>query len=364
MILVTDRDALASALSRVAGIVDGKNTIPILASALLSTSDDGLKIRVTNLDMEATETIDAQIGEHGSVAVPADALRQFVRNLPEGSQVSMKLGERLAVSSGRSRINLGVLPVTHFPEPWNENWTTEFLIEAPVLAQMLSRVSFAQEKDVSRIYLAGVRMEAPNGVLRMIATNSVSLPYCDGPSVDAFSGITIPSRMVIELSRIATNSVEDVKISLSEGKVGASLGASTVISKILDPSLGYPDYARVIPADLQFSGTVSGEAMIAAIRRAMISSVEGKRQTVRVKFSSGAMSFSAHNSVSDAKDEIDMEYEGDEVDLPFNPNLLIEIIQSIPDDLVEFEHSGKNSAMIWRAKGSDDGLVVAAPQKG
>lgn len=363
MILVTERTDLLRALNNLSGVIDSRNTTPILSNCLLSTTDDGLKIRVTNGDMEASELIPAHVGTGGTVTVSAQMLKDFARNLPEGSQVSMKLGNRLAVTSGRSRINLATLSPDMFPAPWSEDWTTSFEIDGAVLSHMLGRVAFAQEADTSRAYLMGVRVES-GGNLRLIATNGAALPYVDGPEAPEFKSVTIPTRMVQEAVRMTTAATGSISIGISEGKISLSAGNSTIISKLLDRSLDYPDYHRVIPKNLPSRGEVDITAMVGAIRRAMISATEGKRRTVRLAFSADGMAVTAHNSTSDAMDEIDAEFSGNDVTLPFNPDLMIEILQSLPGDVAEFEIGSTKDATIWRARGSVDGIVVAMPQAG
>lgn len=359
MILVTERDPLLRALSNLAGIVDSKNTIPILSNVLLSTTDDGLKIRVTNGDMEASELIPAHVGEQGTVTVSAQTLRDFIRNLPEGSQISFKLSDRLTVSCGRSRINLATLAVDMFPAPWSETWATEFEIEGAVFNHLLSRVSFAQEKDAARVYLQGVRIETG----RVVATNGQALAYVDA-EIPEMMAITMPTQMVAEAIRMSAAISGPILVGISEGKISLTAGDSTIVSKLLDPSLGYPDYQRVIPKSLPSRGSVKIPPLVSAIRRAMISATEGKRRTVKLGFSEGCISVTARNSTSDATDEIDAEFSGEDVVLPFNPDLMIEMLQSLPADVAEFECGDGKTATIWRAVGGTDGAVVAMPQHG
>lgn len=362
MILVTERDHLLRALNNLSGIVDSKNTIPILSNVLMSTTDSGLKIRVTNGDMEASELIGAHVGEQGTVTVTASTLRDFVRNLPDGSQVSMKLADRLQVSCGRSRINIGTLPPDMFPSPWSETWDTEFEIDGAVLSHMLARVSFAQEINASRTYMMGVRAES-SGNLRLIATNGAMLPYVDGPETSEFPGVTIPTRMVTEIARMTAAISNPITVGISEGKISLTSENSTIISKLLDKSLGYPDYGRVIPKNLPSRGSVNIAQLVSAIRRAMISAAEGKNRTVRISFNPDSLAVNAHNSTSDAMDEIDLEFTGEPVILPFNPDLMIEMLQSLPGDIAEFECGAPKTATIWRAMGSEDGICVAMPQR-
>lgn len=360
MILVADRTTLAAALARVAGIVDKKNTIPILSNVLLNAENDRLTIRATNGDMKATETCECAVGVAGETTVAADTLLSFVRNLPEGSQVNMKLGERLQISAGRARMNLATLPTNSFPQAWADEWAAEFEIDGAAFSRMLGRVAYAQETNVTRTYLMGVRLESSGAHLRMIATNGQALTYCDGPEVPQFLPVTIPSRMVIEARRLASEIDGPITVGLSSGKISVSTGATSIVSKLIDASLGYPDYARVIPKTSENQGSVHVESLIGAIRRAMISATDGKRTTVKLSFAEGSMIVSAHNALSDATDEIDLEFMGEPVVLPFDPDLMIEMLSALQSETATFELGNVKQAMIWR--GGDDGLTVMMPQ--
>ncbi len=347
MILVTEREDLLRALNSVSGIVSGRNTIPILSHVLLSTTDSGLKIRASNGDMEASELISAHIGEQGTLTASADLLRSFVRALPEGSQVSFKMSERLAVSCGRARMNLSTLSPSSFPSPWVEDWAVKFDIAAPALAAMISRVAFAQEVTPAKAYLMGVRLEASGRDLRMVATNGAVLSYVDGiDGIPKFEGVTVPTSMVVEAAKMAAGVEGDITIGISDYKISLSTSSSQIISKLLDKSLQYPDYRRVIPKDAGPWGSTDKAAMLGAIRRTMLSG--GSGNSVRVAFAADSLTLSARNSESDATEEIDAEFSGEEIDLP--------------GEVVEYSVGGKSSPVVWRAQGGEDGAVVAMPQ--
>lgn len=361
MILVAPRDTLAAALSRVAGIVDSRQTIPILGNVHLSAADDMLTIRATNLDMEAVEIIPAAVGESGETTVSASKLRELTNSLPAGSQVAMKLGERLAVTSGRSKFNLGILPPKDFPQLWIDALPTSFEIPANELASLINRVAYAQSTDAAKAYLQGVNFHTVSGKLRIAATNTHIITYVDGPEIPDLNSFTVPTKMVSEISRLLSGP-ELATVGFSEAKIMVSLGTTTITSKLIDRSLKFPQYERAIPQNCPHTAIIDADATIGAIRRALIASQGMKDNTVKLTFKSGALAVTAQNAEADAFDEIDAEYDGEDVTVSLNPTYVIDILSAFDTDRIEVQFGDNKSNLIWKIP-EDAGLVVTAPQR-
>jgi DNA polymerase-3 subunit beta len=361
--LTVERTDLNAAMQRVRGIVGNKN-VPLLNNVLLIASDNRLTIRATNLDMEATEEIAANITTDGETTVPADMLAEIARNLPAGAVVSMSIDDksiRLVVKSGRSRFNLGMLPAADFPSLAGDDWPFSFTIKADALAQLIGRVSFAQELRPTYAYLMGVYLDHKNDGVRMVATNRNMIAYHDGPKVDPFDPVTIPSPVVVQLARMAGQS-DDIVISFSKTKLQAVCGMSSITAKLMDQSLKFPPYERVIPKESPNGATIDVEAVTGAIRRALISSGGAREQTVRLTFNSGALACTAKNDISDAFDEIEIGYDGPETAFGFNPQYLLDMLGSIAAETVVVGFGDKRSPTIWIGAGDENGAVIISPQ--
>jgi len=358
MILVTERNNLAAALGRVAGIIESRNTIPILANVLLTTESNTLTLRATNLDMEAVEIIPAAIGEPGATTISASLLTDLARSLPEGAQIGMKLAERLQITSGRTRVNLATLPPDHFPQLWSEDWPQSFSVEAEILAAMLDRVSYAQSEEASRAYIQGVNFATMDGRLRLVGTNTHIISLVDGPKIPDIGQHTVPTRMVTEMSKLLAVGGQAM-VSFSDNKVALQVGSTTVTSKLIDRSLAFPNYQRVIPADPPLTASMDIASALSAMRRASVASQGIKDNLVMFTFKNGAIAVTARNSEADALDEIDAEYEGEEIGVPLNLPYMLDILGAMPDSSVTVSFTDSRKAMIWR--GDEDGLVVIAP---
>lgn len=365
MILVTSRDHLAAAMSRVGGIINKSQTIPILANVLLTTQSGFLTIRSSNADMEAVESIPAEIGVEGETTVSAERLAEISRLLPTGAQIGMKLdGEKLTVTCGKSRFSLATLPAPQFPQLWLEDWDTTLALRSDELAAIISHVDFAQHPPSGTdFHFQGIRLECKNGRLRAVATNRAVIAICDGPAVADFAPIVLPSKFVTEALRMLALD-GDAMLGFSEGKATLRIGNIAFTSKLIDRHLTWPDYEKVIPAETARSARIPAEQAIAGIRRAMIAgqNLGAKGMTVRVILGEGRVAFTARNSEADAFDEIAADVEGDDVSLPLNPPYLIDALGKLGTEFIDAGFGDKKSATIWRPVDGADALVVIMPQ--
>lgn len=364
MIFVTERDHLAAALSRVAAIVDRKQTIPILGNLMISAAGDRLIIRATNLDMEAIESIQAVVGTEGETTISASKLTEIVNSLPQGAQLGFKLdGLRMAITSGRTKFTVACLPVSGFPQLWEEDWRASFDIEADALVHLLGRVDYAQAAVGTRMMLLGVRIHNQGPVIRFVATDGFAMAYVDGPEVGEFLPTTIPTKMVTEMKRIAGMTGGAVRVGISDTKVMMRSGDTTITSKVIDRSLGYPEYMRVVMKDLPHKAGLIVADLAGAIRRAMISSQNGKDVSVKFRFRGDGLAVTGQNSEGDALDEISIAYTGEDETISLHPQIMLDVLASLPSELVEVEFGGRMDPTTWRAQGDAAGLVVVSTQR-
>lgn len=364
MIFVTERDHLAAALSRVAAIVDRKQTIPILANLMITAAGDRLIIRATNLDMEAIESIQAVVGTEGETTISAAKLTEIVNSLSQGAQLGFKLdGLRMAVTSGRTKFTVPCLPISGFPQLWEENWSAAFDIDAEALVHLLGRVDFAQAATGTRMMLLGVRIHNHGAAIRFAASDGFVMAYVDGPEVGEFTPTTIPTKMVAEMRRIAGMTSGAVQVGISDSKIMMRAGDTTITSKTLDRSLGFPDYMRVVPTTSPRKAGIIAADLAAAIRRAMIASQNGKDVSVKFRFSGDGLAITGRNSEADALDEISIAYDGADETISLHPQFMLDTLASLPSELVEVEFDDNSAPTVWRAQGDAAGLVVVMTQR-
>src|SRR6187431_1499158 len=228
MKVTIERASLLKSLGHVHRVVERRNTIPILANVLVRAESSKLSFKATDLDLEITETIAAEVATGGSTTVPAHMFYEIVRKLPEGAQVVLEgSGDRavLALRAGRSRFTLQTLPESDFPDLAAGEMTHRFSLGAADLKRLIDKTQFAISTEETRYYLNGIYLHVAgtpkSGTLRAVATDGHRLAQTDLPlpaGASGMPGIIVPRKTVGEVQRLIETGEGDVAVELSSGK--------------------------------------------------------------------------------------------------------------------------------------------------
>src|SRR3712207_5492551 len=256
MRVTVERAALLKALGHVHRVVERRNTIPILSNVLLRADEGSLRLKATDLDIEVTETIPADITEAGSTTVPAYMIYDIVRKLPDGAQVSLEMSPdmgQMQIRSGRSRFMLQALPESDFPDLAAGDLPHRFTLPATDLKRLIEKTQFAISTEETRYYLNGIYFHTLDvsglPVLRAVATDGHRLARIEiaAPSgSEGMPGVIIPRKAVAEIVKLVEDGSETITVELSSAKVRLTFDGVVLTSKLIDGS--FPDYQRVIPA--------------------------------------------------------------------------------------------------------------------
>src|ERR687893_253015 len=237
MKVTVERAALLRSLGHVHRVVERRNTIPILSNVLLRADGGGLRLKATDLDIEVTETIPADVATAGSTTVPAHVIYEIVRKLPEGAQVSLEItGEtgQMQIRSGRSRFMLQALPETDFPDLAAGEMPFRFDLAATDLKRLIEKTQFAISTEETRYYLNGISLHTldANGttLLRAVATDGHRLARIEMPAPSGAAGmpgVIVPRKAVAEIQKLVEDAGESVGIELSPSKIRLSFGGRT-----------------------------------------------------------------------------------------------------------------------------------------
>lgn len=364
MKLTIDRAPLLAALQRVVGVVDRGATIPAIRNILASADGDRLTLRATNLDMEATTSVEAAIDEPGAVAIQALTLLDIVRNLSDGADVVIATASddpRVRVQSGRSRFLVPATEADHFPsmrEPVGE----PVVLAGERLASMLDATAWAQSNEATRAYLCGVYAHVLDGRLVMVATQGHVLGLATGVETQVETpGAIVPSAFVAQAARLAAEAGGDAELTLTASQVRLRLGSTVLLGKVMDGA--YPEYPRVIPTTNPHRLMVGREAMTAAVRRALIMGTN-KGRSIKIDLKADAISVMARSEDSgEALDEISAEYDGPEMRLGLNGDYVIEALAHLTGETVEVEVGKASAAWVLRSADDADRLAVISPQR-
>lgn len=361
------KEALFSLLERVHGIVEKRNTIPILGHVLIWADDGKLTIKASDMDHEAEEFVDADIYVPGALTVNAQSLYDSVKRVKAGAMLhfeAIKGGSRLKMSAGRTSAELFCLPASDFPSMDTSGFPHRFEIEDKALARLIRKASHAISTEETRYYLNGIYLHVADGKLRAVATDGHQLARIDAelPSgAEGIPGVILPSKLVKELKRIIGNGTgETIKIELSNAKARFTVGAFCLMSKLIDGS--FPDYARVIPASNKCKAVVSVSELKRAIEFVQPSSL---KRAIGLALSDGEIRVFRNEGDDDgnAEDFIEADYSGDPFEAGFNPRYLLNVIDQIDGEkIIARLHDGSSPAVFLDE--SDDGvLYVTMPMR-
>ena len=372
MRFVADRNMLLRALGHVTGIVERRNTIPILSNILIGAEAAGvLTLKATDLDMEVIETLPAQVQTPGAVTVTAYTLHDIVRKLPEGAEIHIERKEpegRLKVKAGRASFELAVLPADEFPDMGQAELPHRFTLEGGDLKRLFEKARFAISTEETRYYLNGIYLHRVEGgaapKLRAVATDGHRLAQVEteAPAGTAgMPGVIVPRKAVAEIVKLLDDGKAPVEISLSPAKIRFALGDAVLTSKLIDGS--FPDYARVIPTTNKKILQLGKADLEKAVDRVSTLSSE-KARAVKLNVSDGTVVVSANNPESgSATEEIAAVYGNEPIEIGFNARYLLDIAAQIDGSTAIFKLADGSSPTLISDGSDSSALYVLMPMR-
>jgi DNA polymerase-3 subunit beta len=371
MKVTVERAQLLKSLGHVHRVVERRNTIPILANILLRAERGKLSLKATDLDLEVTETIAAEVSPGGATTVPAHMFYDIVRKLPEGSQIALEAtGERgvLTIRASRSRFTLQTLPESDFPDLNAGDMTHSFTLQAADLKRMIDKTQFAISTEETRYYLNGIYLHgATSGkaeTLRAVATDGHRLAQFEIPlpgGANGMPGVIVPRKTVGEVQRLIENADQEITIELSVSKIRFTIGDVVLTSKLIDGT--FPDYARVIPLGNDKLLQVDKSEFEHAVDR--VSTVSSERgRAVKLALSGGKLTLSVNNPDSgSATEEIEVDYGADPIDIGFNSRYLLDIASQIEGETAVLKLADPGSPTLIQDKDGKNALYVLMPMR-
>lgn len=366
--LVVEKTTLLKALAHCQGVVERRNTVPILAHLLLETQENTLKITATDLEIAFIETLPAHVKTQGSVTVSAHLLFDVVRKLPEGAEIELKTTEdeaTLHLHSARSRYNFACLPPLDFPLMATENLPCRFKIHAKELARLIDKTRFSMSTEETRYYLNGICFHAtPDGFLKAIATDGLRLAQAQvalPPEAATMPQVIVSRKTIYEIRKLIDEIAEDIEISLSANQICFIVGSSILISRLIEGK--FPDYEKVIPLSNDKVLETDVKAFAEAIDRISIMSTD-KLRPVKIRVEGMTMFISAHSSeTGSAVEEIEVQYTGEPLDFGFNARYILDVTQQIAGPSLQFLIGDETQAILAKDATDDSALYVLMPMR-
>ena len=329
------REKLQEGLSAVGASIPSKTTLPVLANILVETTDKGIRLSGTDLDIAVATEVAADVDSPGGITIPAKKLIEIARELPPNPvKVASSGDQRITLECGRSKFKLLGLPKDEFPAFPAVKFANALRIKSGELQQLISPVAFAVSTEESRPILNGVLWELRADRMRMVATNGHRLAKMELP-VNGGGGsqdLIVPPKALEQIRRLFP-AEEELEIAKGENHLGFRSPLTSVFTRLIEGP--YPNYEQVIPKDNDKVCIADKALLTSAIKRM---SVIASDQTHRIKlsFNAGMLKFAVQTpDLGEAQDEIPVRFDGDPIDIGFNASYLLEVLRFIPTDEVK-----------------------------
>lgn len=363
-----ERAALLRAVNHVQGVVEKRNTVPILSNVLMKADDGVLALAATDMDLEINEAVAAQIEEPGSTTVPAHMLHDIVRKLPDGASINFTLdpdGHSMTVKSGRSNFKLSCLPTVDFPEIGVGELPSEFSISSSDLRALIDRTKFAMSTEETRYYLNGIYLHSleSDGVtlLRAVATDGHRLSRYEMPcpaGAENIPGIIVPRKAVLEIRKLIEEAADTIKINISESKIRFTFDHIVMTSKLIDGT--FPDYDRVIPKGNDKVVELDPKVFTSAIDRVSTIS-DGKTRAVKIAMNGKTMTLSASTpEAGSATEEVEISSDAN-LEIGFNARYLLDITSQLDGEGCRITLADSASPTIIQDNSDPSSLYVLMP---
>jgi DNA polymerase-3 subunit beta len=359
------REVLLQPLSQVIGVVERRQTLPVLANFMLTASNGRLTVTGTDMEVELISSVPADVSLEGEITIPARKLVDIVKALPDGSSISFKISDdKATLSAGRSRFTLSTLPASEFPATDQVETLENIDISESTLKKMMDKTSFAMANQDVRYYLNGLLFDFSGDQLKAIATDGHRLAICDLDSsvnVSSDRQLIVPRKGVLELSRMLSGDADIVTLAIGRNHIRLVKGDTTFTSKLIDGR--FPDYKAVVPVGADKQMLVDRFTFIQALQRAAILSNE-KYKGVRLEATGSTIKIIAHNPQhEEAVEEIEAEFNFDRLAVGFNVTYLLDALMAIDTEVVSLELKDANSSCLVSAPDSDVNRHVVMPLK-
>jgi DNA polymerase-3 subunit beta len=364
MKLTATREEILGPVQNVIGVVERRQTMPVLSNVLLSARNGKLAVTGTDLEVELVSAIALTVQTPGDITVPGRKLLDILRALPESVTVTLTVeGDRLVVRAGRSRFTLSTLPAAEFPLVEEINAQQVLRLPQAEFRKLIEKTHFSMAQQDVRYYLNGMLLESEGGRLRAVSTDGHRLALCEANLAERVTGkqqVILPRKGVLELQRMLGES-GDMELSVGTNHVRCQIGEIRFTSKLIDGR--FPEYNRVIPQNANRIIDADRGTLRQSLQRTAILSNE-KYRGIRLNIKPGVLTLQAHNpEQEEAEDQIEVTYAGEEIEIGFNVTYLLDALSAIDTERVNIALTDANSSCLITAATADGARYVVMPMR-
>ena len=358
------KEEVVKSLNLTLGVVEKRQTLPILSNVLFEVDESSLKLTATDLESEiATTSTISNFKSGGKTTAPARKLSDLCRLMPDLAEIHFFLdGDNLKIETESGKYNLSTLPSEDFPVFETEDTQSQINISSQNLKNLITKTSFAMGNQDWRHYLNGLYMMIDDKVITTVATDAHRLAMATSSlneaSSESTSGI-VPRKSINEIGKLVGDESENVVIQLGQTSIAANVSGTTFVSKLIEGK--FPDYEQVIPSGESSLLVVDRKNFSESLSRVSVLSSE-KYKGVRIITKKDSLNISANNPEKEQGEEnLSCEYQGEEIDIAFNVNYLQEILSTIDSEKIEINFFGSEKSCLITDPNSENLKYVVMP---
>ncbi|ACM31491.1 DNA polymerase III subunit beta [[Acidovorax] ebreus] len=366
IVLKATQDKVLAVLQSVAGIVERRHTLPILANVLLRKTGNAIQLTTSDLEIQIRTTAELG-GDTGdfTTTVGARKLIDILKTMPADQTVSLESNQsKLILKGGKSRFTLQTLPAEDFPLVQEAaSFGPAFSVPQKVLKSLLGQVSFAMAVQDIRYYLNGILFVAEGTTLSLVATDGHRLAFASA-QLDVEvpkQEVILPRKTVLELQRLLSDADGAIEMQFANNQAKFSFGGMEFVTKLVEGK--FPDYNRVIPKNHHNSVTLGRAPLLASLQRTAIMTSD-KFKGVRLNIEPGLLRVASNNAEQEeAVDELDIDYGGDAIEIGFNVSYLIDALANMGQDMVKVDLADGNSSALMTIPDNEHFKYVVMPMR-
>ncbi len=366
IVLKATQDKVLAVLQSVAGIVERRHTLPILANVLLRKTGNAIQLTTSDLEIQIRTTAELG-GDTGdfTTTVGARKLIDILKTMPSDQTVSLESNQsKLILKGGKSRFTLQTLPSEDFPLVQEAaSFGPAFSVPQKVLKSLLGQVSFAMAVQDIRYYLNGILFVAEGTTLSLVATDGHRLAFASA-QLDVEvpkQEVILPRKTVLELQRLLSDADGAIEMQFANNQAKFSFGGMEFVTKLVEGK--FPDYNRVIPKNHHNSVTLGRAPLLASLQRTAIMTSD-KFKGVRLNIEPGLLRVASNNAEQEeAVDELDIDYGGDAIEIGFNVSYLIDALANMGQDMVKVDLADGNSSALMTIPDNEHFKYVVMPMR-
>lgn len=366
-----EKEVFLRGLGRTQGIVEKRNTIPVLANVLLEGIDGELHVTATDLEVGMRSSYPANIIKPGKITVSAKKLYEIIKELPE-REIAFAAKDNcwIEVKCGKAQFNIVGLSADEFPKFPSADKSSGVVLSSQLCKEIIEKTSFAMSQDESKYNLNGIFLKASDNegqtVLRLVATDGHRLSLIDKIITGTLPaelkrGVILPRKGVTELRRLAEEGEADLTMTFHDNNAVVHKDQTVVVMRLVDGD--FPDYERVIPKSNNQEALIGVDPFLHALRRMLILSSE-KSRGVKMALKPGQLEVSSSNpELGDAREELDIDYQGPEMAIGFNARYLLDILQVQDDNRIRMLFKDQLSPGLLQPENDEGFLAVVMPMR-